>query len=156
MPNLKKASFKYNLIGDVDKLANYAGLEELFLEGNEIDCIDALCVLGRLKLLDLTDNQITSIKVPHGVTAFAGLTCLCLERNYIQQCSFLGEFHGLQDIYLGNNLLTQEHSNIYSLKRLQNLVILDLSNNPLCEIEHFKLFTVYHLSKLKVTRLSFD
>lgn len=55
----------------------------------------------------------------------------------------------LMELYLGNNQVTNLRE-INSLKALPRLIILDLIGNPIVEAEDYRLYTVFHLRKLKV------
>lgn len=53
------------------------------------------------------------------------------------------------ELYIGNNCLTDLKS-IAQLKSLPKLIILDISGNPLCIDKQYRVYTVFHLKKLKV------
>lgn len=38
----------------------------------------------------------------------------------------------------------------FPLKELTRLIILDLTGNPVCRVQNFRLFTVFHLNRLKI------
>lgn len=51
--------------------------------------------------------------------------------------------------YIGNNKIPNIKEVLF-LKELPKLIILDLSGNPLCSHATYRLYTVYHLRRLKV------
>ncbi|CAF4723384.1 unnamed protein product, partial [Rotaria sp. Silwood2] len=55
----------------------------------------------------------------------------------------------LIELYAGNNLI-KNIRDIFHLKPLSNLLILDLWGNPIChEAEKYRLFIIYHLKALR-------
>ena len=53
------------------------------------------------------------------------------------------------ELYIGNNQIS-ELKDIRNLKNLPKIIILDLSGNPLCKEQNYRIFTLFHLKKLKV------
>jgi hypothetical protein len=53
------------------------------------------------------------------------------------------------ELYIMNNNVC-ELRQLQSLKELPKLIILDLSGNPLCSSDNYRLYAIYHLAKLKV------
>merc|ERR1711939_1148883 len=77
------------------------------------------------------------------------LSQLSLEDNYIDSLDTFSALHGLLELYLSNNLI-EELRSILMLKPLPKLVVLDLSGNGLCSVQDYRLYTIFHLRKLKV------
>jgi hypothetical protein len=53
------------------------------------------------------------------------------------------------ELYIGNNLI-KELKEVGFLKNLPKLIILDLSGNNLCWENHYRVYSIFHLRKLKV------
>jgi Leucine-rich repeat (LRR) protein len=53
------------------------------------------------------------------------------------------------ELYLGNNKLCHLKDILY-LRPLPKLIILDLSGNPVCEEENYRIYCIYNLKRLKV------
>jgi Leucine-rich repeat (LRR) protein len=145
MESLKWASFRNNYIQNITKLANYTSLEELSLEGNLIARLEPLTVLPNLNKLDLANNKICTIENAN----FKSLMCLNLESNEIKSLRPLAKTTTLLELYLGNNLIHHSFS-LFPLKDLPRLIILDLSGNGVCKAPNFRLFTIFHLNRLKI------
>ena len=56
----------------------------------------------------------------------------------------------LMELYCGGNKVAGVRE-VGHLRSLQKLIILDLSGNPMTAHADYRLYTVYHLRKLKVT-----
>ncbi|KAI9104748.1 hypothetical protein DFS34DRAFT_575701 [Phlyctochytrium arcticum] len=144
--NLRWASFRNNSIRDVSKLAQYPLLEELSLENNEIESIDPLTALTGLIKLDVSINRISSIDCAR---EFQSLMLLSLENNSIRSLRPLTELPTLMEFYCGNNSI-EDLLSIFPLKELPRLIILDFTGNAVCHLENYRLFTIYHLARLKI------
>jgi Leucine-rich repeat (LRR) protein len=72
-----------------------------------------------------------------------------LESNEIKSIRPLAKATSLLELYLGDNLISHTFTT-FPLKELPRLIILDLSGNPVCKISNFRLFTVFHLNRLKI------
>lgn len=121
-------------------------LEELNLEENRIVRMEALSSLRFLKKLDLGKNRISKVE---GISSLSQLSQLSLEDNELVSLEGLGRLPALMELYIGNNRI-DNIKEVLSLKDLPKLIILDLSGNPLCRHEKYRLYTVYHLRRLKV------
>lgn len=53
------------------------------------------------------------------------------------------------ELYIGNNKLVNL-KDILQLRSLSQLIILDLSGNPVCQEQNYRLYAIYHLKRLKV------
>lgn len=94
LTNLRWASFRNNSLRNVDRLAQYARLEELSLENNEIEHIDALTALKSLTKLDVSINRISSLDCAQ---EFHALTLLSVENNRITTLRPLTELPTLME-----------------------------------------------------------
>jgi Leucine-rich repeat (LRR) protein len=53
------------------------------------------------------------------------------------------------ELYIGNNEI-EDIAEIEYLKGLPRLIILDVSGNPFCNVDSYRLYTIYRIKKLKV------
>ncbi|RKO93872.1 hypothetical protein BDK51DRAFT_18137 [Blyttiomyces helicus] len=143
--NLRWASFRNNNLRDITRLASCPRLEELSLENNEIESIDPLSSLTALSKLDASNNSIASIE---STSSFRNLMLLSLENNCIKTLKPLAKLTSLMELYVGNNFVADLLS-IFPLKELPRLIILDLTGNSACQLVNYRLFTIFHLARLK-------
>lgn len=84
-------------------LLNLPLLEELLLDGNEIEALDGIESLSQLECLDVSHNNICSF--PSGMQQLRRLVFLCAEGNRLQQTQQLEGLPALTQLYLsGNNI----------------------------------------------------
>uniref|UniRef100_UPI00398E77B4 leucine-rich repeat-containing protein 9 isoform X3 n=1 Tax=Pristiophorus japonicus TaxID=55135 RepID=UPI00398E77B4 len=146
--NLRWASFNNNIIRRFEGLDHCLHLEELSLEDNYITKIEGISKLTKLTRLKLGNNQLKNLE-DSGLDKLTHLHYLSLECNKICSLRSLQKIYTLIELCLGNNLI-QNNCEIYHLKGMENLVILDLYGNPLvCKQEHYRLFIIYHLAALR-------
>uniref|UniRef100_A0A8C4XE44 Leucine rich repeat containing 9 n=1 Tax=Erpetoichthys calabaricus TaxID=27687 RepID=A0A8C4XE44_ERPCA len=146
--NLRWASFNDNDISRIEGLDNCQRIEELSLDGNCVSKLEGLLKLTKLTRLSLNSNRLTSLdtgvleKLPH-------LHCLSVENNHISSLQGLHKVSSLIEFYIGNNNISTNRD-IYHLKGLSNLIILDLFGNPIVQNqENYRLFVIFHLPTLK-------
>lgn len=53
------------------------------------------------------------------------------------------------ELYIGNNFIA-DMKQILTLKVLPKLIIFDISGNSLCNDKSYRVYTIFHLKKLKV------
>ncbi|XP_043553199.1 leucine-rich repeat-containing protein 9 [Chiloscyllium plagiosum] len=148
LENLRWASFNNNIIHRFEGLDHCLQLEELSLEDNFISELEGISKLMKLTRLNLGNNQLKSLE-GCGLDKLTHLHYLSLENNNICSLRCLQKIYTLIELYLGNNLIVN-NCEIYHLKGMENLVILDLYGNPLvCKQEHYRLFVIYHLPSLR-------
>ncbi|XP_078089252.1 leucine-rich repeat-containing protein 9 [Mustelus asterias] len=148
LQNLRWASFNNNSIRRFEGLDHCLQLEELSLEDNFISELEGISKLTKLTRLNLGNNQLKNLE-GSGLDKLTHLHYLSLESNKICSLRSLQKIYTLIELYLGNNLI---HNNceIYHLKGMENLVILDLYGNPVVyKQEHYRLFVIYHLPSLR-------
>ncbi|KAJ3322494.1 hypothetical protein HDV06_003038 [Boothiomyces sp. JEL0866] len=145
MDRLKWASFRNNFLRDITKLSRYSNLEELSVEKNEITSIDCLASLHNLTKLDASSNKISQVEN----ASFKALMFLCLEKNSIKSLRPFAKISTLLELYVGDNLITHSFTT-FPLKELPKLIILDLTLNAVCKVPNFRLFTIFHLNRLKI------
>jgi len=148
LENLKWASFKNNDITKIEGLEFCPNLIELLLSGNCISKLEGLNHLKQLEYLDLSNNNIASLD---GIAfdQLHELKYLAVDNNHIMSLHGLQNAPSLVEIYAGNNKI-QYTREIFKLKSIMNLIILDLLGNELACESHYRLFLIYHLPHLKV------
>ncbi|XP_035243517.1 leucine-rich repeat-containing protein 9 isoform X2 [Anguilla anguilla] len=146
--NLRWASFNNNDITKAEGLDSCQHLEELSLNDNYISRMDGVSKLHRLTRLSMNGNQLTSLD--GGVLdRLPNLHFLSLENNGISSLQGVQRARSLFEFYIGNNRISTTRD-VYHLKSLTNLIILDLYGNPLVEKqENYRIYVVFHLPSLK-------
>ncbi|XP_071353639.1 leucine-rich repeat-containing protein 9 isoform X2 [Trachinotus anak] len=146
--NLRWASFNDNDISKVEGLDGCLKLEELFLNNNKISTLTGLSKLHCLNKLSVDGNQLSSLD-PSVLDQLPNLSFLSLENNCISSLHGIQRVRSLLELYIGNNQISTSRD-IYYLKGLTNLIILDLYGNPLVErLENYRIYVVFHLPSLK-------
>jgi Leucine-rich repeat (LRR) protein len=105
--------------------------------------------------LDASNNLISTIG---NAEDFGSLMLLSLENNLLRSLKPFSKISSLMEFCKINIRLIQDVANnnitdlfnIFTLKELPRIIILDFTGNPVCEIENYRIFTIYHLSRLKV------
>eukprot|EP00466_Bigelowiella_natans_P000244 jgi/Bigna1/66183/fgenesh1_pg.1_\ len=147
-PNLKTLQLPNNDISDADELqlSNCKCLQALDLDGNRISRIPG-SLPDSLMSLSLANNLISRMEKPSGWTA--SLTRLCLENNQISSLEGFSSLTALMELYLTRNKLS-ESKELMHLKRLPQLLILDLSQNDVVKADNYRNFVIFHLKIIKV------
>ncbi|XP_063027478.1 dynein regulatory complex subunit 3 [Melospiza melodia melodia] len=150
----RKESINVNVVTEIQisfknilQIANLWPLENLTklqLDNNVIEKIEGLESLVHLVWLDLSFNN---IEVIEGLDTLVKLQDLSLYSNRISTIEHMDTLQELQIFSIGNNNLTVLENVIY-LRRLKSLQTLNLSGNPFCSEEHYRLFVVAHLPSL--------
>eukprot|EP00736_Rhodelphis_marinus_P010350 Rmarinus@m.14060 len=146
LQKIRKITLNDNEISRLEGLENCTFLEELSLEENRIMKIENLDNLTFMKKLDLGKNKISRIE---GLLNLSHLTQLSIEDNELSSLAGLSHLSNLMELYAGNNRISDLRE-ILQLKELPKLIILDLNGNALCTDPEYRLYSVYHLRKLKV------
>ena len=144
--NLKRLSLAGNFIVDIEDLGLCEQLEDLNLSNNFIQTVFGKNFGLKLKNLELSYNQITTIL---DFSHLDMLNHLGIESNFISTIGILSEMQSIIELYLSNNLLN-DIKEIFQLKKLQNLVVLDVFGNNCMETPKSRLVLIYNLSNLKV------
>nr|XP_057946424.1 leucine-rich repeat-containing protein 9 isoform X2 [Doryrhamphus excisus] len=146
--NLRWASFNNNYISEVEGLDFCAKLEDLSLNNNSISSFSGLSKLQGLTKLSMDGNQLTSLDSSI-LDELQNLTFLAVENNYITSLHGIHRVCNLLELYAGNNQISVSRD-IYYLKGLASLIILDLYGNPLYEsLKNYRIYVVFHLPSLK-------
>ncbi|KAM4663517.1 LOW QUALITY PROTEIN: leucine-rich repeat-containing protein 9 [Discoglossus pictus] len=148
LENLRWASFSNNYLTKVEGLENCVKLEELCLDGNCLTKLEGISQLVKLRRLSVNNNYLTALdrelidSLPH-------LHYLSAEKNNINSLAAFQKAHALIELYLGNNKISNNQE-IYYLKGLSNLVILDMYGNLITwKHDNYRLFVIFHLPILK-------
>lgn len=136
-----------NKIKNVPKfLTKLSNLEYIILIHNRIKNAANLFKIPSLKMLDLSQNEVSGILIPE---TSSSLQFCYLAHNKISSCTGLGNLENLEYLSLNQNELTQLDSSFCSLKKLNTLI---LSNNniqtiPIC------ISSIVSLNKIEISNL---
>eukprot|EP00941_MAST-03F_sp_MAST-3F-sp1_P003667 g3667.t1 len=144
--NMRRASFANNYLEDFSGLESCHQIEELIFEENRLTDLNGLSNLRSLRSLDLGKNRIVSL---NGLQNLTQLSQLSVEDNYIVSLLEISSLTALMELYVANNRL-EKLNEVQHLKRLSKLIIVDLSGNALANDSQYRLYSIYHLRKLKV------
>ncbi|XP_008066255.1 leucine-rich repeat-containing protein 9, partial [Carlito syrichta] len=148
LENLKWASFSNNNLTKMEGLGSCINLEELTLDGNCISKIEGISKLTKLTRLSINNNLLTGLE-KHTFDNMLHLHSLSLQNNRITSLSGLQKTYTLVELYISNNYIAVNQE-IYNLKGLCNLVILDMYGNIIIwNQENYRLFVIFHLPELK-------
>ncbi|XP_072222222.1 leucine-rich repeat-containing protein 9 [Leuresthes tenuis] len=146
--NLRWASFNDNDISKVEGLDSCLKLEELALNNNSISTLSGLTRLQYLNKLSVDGNQLSTLDASV-LDQLPSLTFLSVENNCITSLHGIQRLRSLLELYIGGNQISTSRD-IYYLKGLANLIILDLYGNPLVQkLENYRIYVVFHLPSLK-------
>ncbi|XP_064532715.1 centriolin isoform X1 [Pseudopipra pipra] len=134
--------FKY-----IENLEKCSKLEILNLSNNQIEKMEKLDKLLKLRELNLSCNRISKIE---GIEQLQNLQKLNLAGNEIEHIPvWLGKkLRSLRVLNLSQNRLSSLHD-IAKLKPLQDLTSLFLADNPVGNLPHYCLYTIFHLRALE-------
>ncbi|KAK2853136.1 hypothetical protein Q7C36_008337 [Tachysurus vachellii] len=146
--NLRWASFNNNQLTNIEGLQHCTLLEELSLNHNYICTLDGLSKLQRLMRLSINSNQLRCLDASV-LKHLTNLHFLSAEGNCISSLQGVPKLHFLFELYVGNNNIRTSRD-IYHLKPLSNLIILDLYGNPLTRaLDNYRAYVIFHLPSLK-------
>lgn len=112
-------------------------LRDLDLSNNDIERIEGLNNLKKLRVLNLQCNKISKIE---GISTLKALEVLNISRNLIDEIpQTILHLSNLQELYIANNNIERRQS-LYNLKNAPKLTTLDLTGNPICQM--FDYFAV--------------
>ncbi|NWT17985.1 DRC3 protein, partial [Vireo altiloquus] len=142
--DVTELQLSFKRILQIDNLWRLENLTKLQLDNNVIEKIEGLESLVHLVWLDLSFNN---IEVIEGLDTLVKLQDLSLYSNRISKIEHMDTLQELQIFSIGKNNLTVLEDVVY-LRRLKYLRTLNLSGNPFCNQEHYRLFVVAHLPSL--------
>lgn len=122
MAHLKNLYASHGEIADVTSLPS--GLEELYLDGNNLEDLDFLTGLPLLRVLYLGNSQISDLAP---VSGRSGLEVLQISGNVISDLSPLSTLTNLQELYASEN----DIADMAPLVGLSQLRVLDLWGNQI-------------------------
>ncbi|KAK9829835.1 hypothetical protein WJX72_008166 [[Myrmecia] bisecta] len=146
LTDVQRLAFPANELTAIQGMEACTSLTELNLQDNRISCLDGLTCVTQLRVLELGRNLIHHI---HGLAILTCLVQLSLEDNQLTSLEGLSRLSSLMELYVSNNQLSKLRQ-LHALRGLPHLIILDLAGNPLAALPDYRLYTVYHLRKLKV------
>ncbi|NXM26870.1 CNTRL protein, partial [Oxyruncus cristatus] len=134
--------FKY-----IENLEKCSKLEILNLSNNQIERMEKLDKLLKLRELNLSCNRISKIE---GIEHMQNLQKLNLAGNEIEHIPvWVGKrLRSLRVLNLNQNKLSSLHD-VAKLKPLQDLTSLFLADNPVGNLPHYCLYTIFHLRALE-------
>uniref|UniRef100_A0A8C4VCK0 Leucine rich repeat containing 9 n=1 Tax=Gopherus evgoodei TaxID=1825980 RepID=A0A8C4VCK0_9SAUR len=148
LENLRWASFSNNNLTKIEGLESCLNLEELTLDGNCISNLEGISKLTKLTRLSVNNNHLTSLE-RRVFENLSHLHYLSLESNRITSLIGLQKAYALIELYISNNYVST-YQEIYHLKGLNNLVMLDMSGNLIVWKQvNYRLFVIFHLPSLK-------
>ncbi|XP_077180065.1 leucine-rich repeat-containing protein 9 [Paroedura picta] len=148
LENLRWASFSNNNLTRVEGLDSCLNLEELTLDGNCISNLEGISKLSKLMRLSANNNHLTSLE-RNVFDNLVHLHYLSLENNRITSLVGLQKSYALIELYISNNYVSSNQE-IYYLKGLNNLIILDMFGNLIVwKQDNYRLFVIFHIPSLK-------
>ncbi|XP_055025567.2 leucine-rich repeat-containing protein 9 isoform X2 [Misgurnus anguillicaudatus] len=145
--NLRWASFDNNELSYIEGLEHWPLLEELSLNCNSICRFEVQCTLNRLTRLSINSNQLQCLD-GDVLDRLPNLQFLSVENNIISSLHGFQRSRALIELYIGNNEISTSRE-IFYLKALSSLIILDLHGNPLVKLENYRIYMVFHLPSLR-------
>ncbi|KAF5890679.1 leucine-rich repeat-containing protein 9-like, partial [Clarias magur] len=146
--NLRWASFNNNHLTHIKGLQHCPLLEELSLDHNCISTLEGVCKLQCLTRLSINSNQLQCLD-GSVLECLTNLHFLSVEENRISSLQGVQRSRFLFELYVANNNISTSRD-IYYLKTLSNLVILDLYGNPLMKtLDNYRAYVIFHLPALK-------
>ncbi|KAJ6658013.1 hypothetical protein lerEdw1_001672 [Lerista edwardsae] len=148
LENLRWASFSNNNLTRIEGLDNCVNLVELTLDGNCITNLEGISRLSKLMRLSANNNHLASLE-RSVFDNLSHLHYLSLENNRITSLVGLQKAYALIELYISNNYVSSNQE-IYQLKGLSNLIILDLYGNLIVwKQDNYRLFVIFHIPSLK-------
>nr|XP_014427854.1 centriolin isoform X2 [Pelodiscus sinensis] len=134
--------FKY-----IENLEKCSKLEVLNLSKNQIEKIEKLDKQLKLRELNLSSNKISKIE---GLEHMQNLQKLNLAGNEIEHIPvWIGKkLRSLRILNLRQNKISSLHD-IAKLRPLKDLTSLFLADNPIVNLPHYRLYTIFHLRSLE-------
>ncbi|XP_053674577.1 leucine-rich alpha-2-glycoprotein-like [Anopheles nili] len=132
VPQLRKLELNQNRLRNIDNISVFEHLEVLELAHNDLRTLD-LCVfqrMSKLRLLDLSSNNIGLVHSSIGQQKLAALTVLYLNDNRLTylDLGILRSFPALEKVHLANNALVYvDHDSLPTM--LPRLRIFHLQTN---------------------------
>ncbi|KAF6771460.1 hypothetical protein AHF37_09919 [Paragonimus kellicotti] len=146
--NLRFVCLDENYLTNLDNLTVFQNLEEISAQDNCLTSVEKLGSLRKLRRLLVGRNFLKSFHVPKE-NGFSSLEVLVLQSNCIQLLSELSTCCKLKELYVGNNSITELKA-IINLKTLTDLMVFDLSGNPIREkLKDYRARLIHYFKCLK-------
>uniref|UniRef100_A0A182MVT5 Uncharacterized protein n=1 Tax=Anopheles culicifacies TaxID=139723 RepID=A0A182MVT5_9DIPT len=132
VPLLRKLELNQNRLRNIDNISVFENLEVLELAHNDLRTLD-LCVfqrMSKLRLLDLSSNNLALVRSSIGTEKLTSLTVLYLNDNRLTylDLSVLRSFPALEKVHLANNgLVYVDHDSLPTM--LPRLRVFHLQSN---------------------------
>ena len=145
--NVRSIDLAQNEIARMEGLDALANLEKLNMEENRVAQIENTEALVNLRELNLARNRLCRVEnlAPHLVR----LTRLSLEGNRLTSLRGVTGLPELCELYVGENAVAETRE-VFHLKQLPKLVILDLAGNPVCFANEYRPYVLFTLRRVKV------
>ncbi|KAF7261056.1 hypothetical protein EG68_02249 [Paragonimus skrjabini miyazakii] len=146
--NLRFVCLDDNYLTNLDNLTGFQNLEEISARNNCLISVEKLGSLRKLRRLLVGKNFLKSFHVSKE-NVFPSLEVLVLQSNGLQLLSELHTCCKLRELYVGNNNITELKA-IINLKNLTDLMIIDLSGNPITEnLKDYRARLIHYFKCLK-------
>eukprot|EP00761_Pharyngomonas_kirbyi_P001366 gb/GECH01001370.1/.p1 GENE.gb/GECH01001370.1/~~gb/GECH01001370.1/.p1 ORF type:complete len:511 (+),score=178.49 gb/GECH01001370.1/:1-1533(+) len=142
---IKTLIFSFKNIVKISNLVGLKSLTKLKLDNNSISKIENLSHLSNLEWLDLSFNEIEKIE---GLENLEKLKDLTLYHNSIKNIENMDSLINLECLSLGKNLIEDKEELAY-LRRFENLKLLTLKGNPICEGWDIQMLVLAYTKNLK-------
>ena len=145
--NVRSIDLAQNEIARMEGLDALVNLETLNMEENRVAQIENTEALANLRELNLARNRLHRVEnlAPHLVR----LTRLSLEGNCLTSLRGVAGLPELCELYVGENAVAETRE-VFHLKQLSKLVILDLAGNPVCSANEYRPYVLFTLRRVKV------
>uniref|UniRef100_S4RKD9 Leucine rich repeat containing 9 n=1 Tax=Petromyzon marinus TaxID=7757 RepID=S4RKD9_PETMA len=148
MESLRWASFCHNELCRLDGLEGCLQLAELSVDHNRLGTLHGLHHMTKLVTLSIDCNELVGLE-DAGLEGMPRLARLSAASNRLASLAGLQRCSSLAELYVASNHLASSRD-VYRIKGLTSLVILDLHGNPLAStMEQYRLFVIFHLPALK-------
>ncbi|KAL8270362.1 hypothetical protein Esti_005720 [Eimeria stiedai] len=144
---LRRLELSENRLKSIESLLGLSLLEELLLDGNNLEGLNGIESFCRLECLDVSHNNIADF--PPGMQQLKRLMFLCAEANTLQQLQPLEGLPSLTQLYLSSTKI-DSFGSLIPLCRCSALRVLDLRGTPLSKEKEYRSYSLYLLSSLKV------
>ncbi|CAD5111766.1 DgyrCDS1045 [Dimorphilus gyrociliatus] len=149
MTNLEKLNLEENRLSEINGLRGLQNLEHLKLSSNLFTKIPNISLLKKLHTLDISSNTLRQLEKIVLSSPHVSLKNLLLKNCSISEISDLmfKDFPQLERVDLQFNMLNNIPT---SIRFLQNLYYLDLSNNRITKISNNSFHNNAHLEHLSI------